>query len=89
MKDIQYGIEIHRKNDFAEVSKNLDIDLKIISDYQNNYVRKSSIISNAQSFDILAINLSVLRNHLQSNKIIFRSVFFLIFKYFNEIFRNI
>jgi len=23
MKDIQYGIEIHRKNDFAEVSKNL------------------------------------------------------------------
>jgi len=25
MKDIQYGIEIHRKkNDFAEVSKNLD-----------------------------------------------------------------
>jgi len=51
---------IHGKNDFTEVSKNftIDTDLKIIlSNYQNNYVRHSSMIS--KSFDILGTNSSV------------------------------
>jgi len=43
---------IHRKN--AEVSKNL-------RDYRNNYVERSSVISNAaKSFDILAISVIIL-----------------------------
>jgi len=35
------------KNNFAKVSKSLDIELKIILlDHQNNYVRMSSMMSN-------------------------------------------
>jgi len=55
-----------RKNN-SEVSKNLAryIDLKIILlNYQNYYVRRSSIMSNvAKKFDILAINLSISYNY--------------------------
>jgi len=57
------------KNDFAEISKNLTrLDLKIISlTHQNNYVERSSIMSNtAKSFDILATILGVLHNCFHS-----------------------
>jgi len=43
-------LSVHEKNTFVEVSKNLgiDTDLKIIlSDCQNNYIERSSIMSNA------------------------------------------
>jgi len=53
---------IHERNDFAEVSKNFDVDLKIIIllDYQL-YLCSSSIMNNvAKYFDILASSLSVL-----------------------------
>jgi len=42
-----------------------DTDLKIILlDYQNDYVGRSSIMSNAvKSFDILATSLSVIHNY--------------------------
>jgi len=36
----------------------------ILLDYQNNYVERSSIMGNAvKSFDILAIDLSILHNY--------------------------
>jgi len=39
------SIATHKKNGFAEISKNLDTDLKIIIlDHQNNYVKRSIII---------------------------------------------
>jgi len=40
------------KNDFAKVSKNLSIDMKIILVHQNNYVGNSS--NTRKSFDIPA-----------------------------------
>jgi len=44
---------IYRKNDFAEVSKNLDTDLKIISlNNQNNYIGNSSMSNAAKNFDV-------------------------------------
>jgi len=50
-------------------------------DYQNNYVRNSSVMSNAaKNFDILATSLNVLHNYF--NKI-FKSVSNYIFKYFS------
>jgi len=68
-------MEIHRKNDFAEVSKILlDTDLKIILlDHQNNFVETLKTISNAaKNFEliILASSLSVLHNYFDNNKII-------------------
>jgi len=42
---------LYEKNDFAKVSNNLAIDLKIISlDYQNNYVRRSNCLHNKKYF---------------------------------------
>jgi len=37
---------LHGKNDFAEISKNLPLntDKIILSDYQNNYTEKKSLI---------------------------------------------
>jgi len=49
-------IATEKKNNFAEISKNLArYNLKIILfDYQNNYVRNSSTMGNAaKNFDIL------------------------------------
>jgi len=56
-----YILLMHEKNNFIEVCKNLNTDLKIILlKYQNNCVGILSMMSNAaRSFDILAINLSV------------------------------
>jgi len=61
------------KNNFAEGSKILlDTDLKIILDYQNNFVRTLKITSNiAKNFDILAISLSVLHNYFDSSTKLF------------------
>jgi len=60
---------------FIEVSKNLAryTDLKIILlDYQNNYVRRSNIMSNAaKSLDVLATSLSVLHNYFDDSLTIF------------------
>jgi len=52
---------LHEKNEFAEVSKNLGTNLKIILlDHQNNCVGNSSMMSNStKSFDILVTNSSV------------------------------
>jgi len=60
----------YRKNGFAEVSQNLDIDLKIILLDQNDYVEEL-IIMLQNVLTLLAINLNVLRYF--PNKIIFRS----------------
>jgi len=53
----------NKKNDFAEVSENLvryKSENNFLLDFQNNYVRCSSIIGHAaKSFDILATDLSV------------------------------
>jgi len=39
---------VHKKNYFAEISKNLDTDLKIILlNHQNNYVGNLRVMSNA------------------------------------------
>jgi len=47
---------LHRRNNFAEISKNLDIDLKIILLDHQKYIENSSMMSNvAKSFNILAI----------------------------------
>jgi len=55
------------KNNLAEIFTNLatDTDLKIIlSNYQNNYVKRSSVTSKvAKNFDILATSLSVIHNY--------------------------
>jgi len=58
-------IILHGKNDFVEKSKVLlDIDLKIILDYQNNFVRILKVMSNAaKNFNILATSLNVLHNY--------------------------
>jgi len=52
---------LHNKNNFIEISKNLNTDLKIILlNYQNNYVGILNMMSNAaRNFDILVINLNV------------------------------
>jgi len=77
-------LTVLEKNDFSEISKNntksifysknkiqLDTNLKIIlQNCQNNYVERSSIMSNAaKSFDILTISLSVLHNYLALTKL--------------------
>jgi len=50
---------IHGRNDFVEISKNLDMDLKIILYHQNNYVESSNIISKVvNNFDVLATSLN-------------------------------
>jgi len=52
----------YEKNGFAEISKNLVkyTDLIIILfNYQNNYVRRSSVMGNAaKNFDFLTISLN-------------------------------
>jgi len=61
--NIKYIYNIHDKNNFAEVSKNLlDTDLKIILlNHQSNYVERSNIFDNtAKCFNILATSLNVL-----------------------------
>jgi len=56
------------KNDFPEISKNLAMDLKIILlNYQNYYVKRSSIMNNAaKNFDTLAISLGILYNYFNN-----------------------
>jgi len=53
-------ISLQEKNDFAERSKILDTDQKIILlDHQNNFVGTLTVMSNAaKNFDILATSLS-------------------------------
>jgi len=52
---------LYEKNDFAEVSKNLVTDLKIILlDYQNNYVRRSNcLLYNKKYFVLVSKIVSV------------------------------
>jgi len=59
---------VYGKNGFAEISKNLDTNLKIILlDHQNNYV---SIDDNTtKSFNILATSLNVVHNYFDSPKL--------------------
>jgi len=55
--------DAHKKNNFAEISKNLDINLKIILlSRQNNYANI------AENFNILAISLRVLHNYFDGSK---------------------
>jgi len=64
---------LHGKNGFAEVSKNLAINLKIIlSDHQNNYAEHFVDDNTVKSCNILAVN--VLHYFDDINKIIFSSV---------------
>jgi len=58
---------IHGKNGFAERS-----EILLETDYQNNFVGISKIMSNAaKNFDILATSLSVLHNYFGSPKLLF------------------
>jgi len=53
---------VHEKNDFAAISKNLG-KYRFENNFglqKNNYIKISSMMSNAAKFDILAINLRVL-----------------------------
>jgi len=63
---------VHRKNYFAEISKNLAINLKtILLDHQNNYVRNSNMMSKkfCKKFYIyiLAASLNILYNYFSSS----------------------
>jgi len=79
MNDDEYSVisNLHGKNDFAEIFKNLDTDLKmILLDHQNNYVRNSSMMSNdAKNFYILATSLNVAHNYFDSLIILFSDLF--------------
>jgi len=64
-------------HNFAEISKNLAIDLKIISlDCHNNYMECLNVDDDAaKNYNILATSLNVLHNYFDGpNKIIFRSL---------------
>jgi len=73
---------VHRKNDFAEVSKNLGRSENNFVGFcwKNNYVGTSNMIlqkqyCKKQHFNILATSLSILHYYFDSsiiNKIIFR-----------------
>jgi len=64
---------LNGKNSFAEVSKNLDTDLKIILLHHQNNCRTRRWHA-AKNFNILATSLSVLYNYFDGpNKIIFRT----------------
>jgi len=64
---------LYGKNGFADVSKNLATNLKIIlSDHQNNYAEYFVDDNTVKSCNILAVN--VLHYFDDLNKIIFSSV---------------
>jgi len=49
---------VYEKNDFAEVSKNLTTDLKIILlDYQNNYVKRSNCLLHNKKYFVLVLKI--------------------------------
>jgi len=60
--NFKFFLNVHGKNNFVEVFKNLATNLKIILlDHQNNYVRYLSVDDNAaKSFNIPSISLNVL-----------------------------